>query len=103
MLDFVAWLSEIKGINKTWGRWSGIVEVTLPDTASFETYLENILQVMVCKWPVTLVGCKIYGKYIWEESESINSFVWACLSYFSKSTLKSPRRKTFFFSFGVFL
>ena len=54
---------------------------------------------MVCEWPVTLVGCKIYGKYIWEESESINSFVPACLSYFNKSTLKSPSRKTFLFSF----
>ena len=29
---------------------------------------------------VTLVGCKIYGKYIQEESESINSPVPACLS-----------------------
>ena len=41
---------------------------------------------------VTLVGCKIYGKYIQEESESINSPVPACLSYFIKSTLKSPNK-----------
>ena len=38
MLDFVAGLSEnIEGIKKTWGRWSDIVEVRLPHTASFET------------------------------------------------------------------
>ena len=37
MLDFVAGLSEnIEGINKNWGRWSDIMEVRLPHTASFE-------------------------------------------------------------------
>ena len=38
MLDFVARLSEnIKGINKTSGKWLDIVEVRLPHTTSFET------------------------------------------------------------------
>ena len=37
MLEFLLGLSEnIDGINKTWGRWSDIVEVRLPHTASFE-------------------------------------------------------------------
>ena len=57
---------------------------------------------MVCEWPVTLVGCKIYGKYMQEEKVSINLFVPACLSYFNKATLKSARRKTFLFSFEIF-
>ena len=59
MLDFAAGLSENReGINKTWGRWSHIVEVRLPDTALY------IFSIMVGEWPVTLAGCKIYGKYI---------------------------------------
>ena len=38
MLDFVSGLSKnIDGINKTWGRWSDIMKVRLPHTASFET------------------------------------------------------------------
>ena len=49
---------------------------------------------MVWEWPVTLTECKIYGENISEESESRNSFVPACLSYFYKSSLTSPRRKT---------
>ena len=62
MLDFVSELSENKdGINKIWGRWSCIVEVRLPHTASFET-LESILSTMAYEWPVALVGCRIYDK-----------------------------------------
>ena len=38
MLGFVAGLSKnMESINKTWGRWSDIVEVRLSHTASFET------------------------------------------------------------------
>ena len=46
---------------------------------------------MVCEWLVTLVGCRIYGKYINEKSESINSFVPACLSYFNNSHVKQVK------------
>ena len=63
ILDFVSELSENKdGINKIWGRWSCIVEVRLPHTASFETLLESILSTMAYEWPVALVGCRIYDK-----------------------------------------
>ena len=79
------------------------MEVRLQRTAFFGTWLKNILSIMVCEWPVTLVGCKIYDKHIQEESESINSFFRAFLSYFNKSTLKSPRRKTFFFLLKFFV
>ena len=42
MLDFVAGVSEnAEGINKIWGRWSDIVEVRLPQTASFEVYCHS--------------------------------------------------------------
>ena len=46
---------------------------------------------MVCEWLVTLVGCRIYGKYINEKSESINSFVLACLSYFNNCHVKQVK------------
>ena len=63
VLDFVSELSENKdGINKIWGRWSCIVEVRLPHTASFETLLESILSTMAYEWPVALVGSRIYDK-----------------------------------------
>ena len=60
MLNFLARFYEnIGGTDKTLGRLSDIVKVRLPHIASFEAQLENILSVMVCEWPVTLVGWKI--------------------------------------------
>lgn len=47
---------------------------------------------------LTLVGCTICGKNVREETESWNSLVAAWQSWFSKSTLKSPSRKTDWFS-----
>ena len=72
----------MQGIHKTWGRWSDIIKVRLSHTASFETYLENILSIMVCEWPVTLVGVKYMANtHEKKVSESINSFAPTCISY----------------------
>ena len=59
---------------------------------------EKILSIRILEVVLILVGWKICGRNICEESESKNSFVGACLSYFKRSTLKSPRRKTDLFS-----
>ena len=59
------------------------------------------MNIRVLKVVLILVGWTICGRKIREESESKNSFVDACLSYFKRSTLKSPRRKTDLFSLEI--
>ena len=60
------------GANKNWGRWSDMVAVMFPDTASHESSLEKILSVRVLEWLVRLVGCKIYRLTEFETRESRN-------------------------------
>ena len=49
-----------------------------------------------------LVGWTVCRRNIWEEIEYKNSFVGASVSYFKRSTLKSPRRKTDSFSLEIY-
>ena len=70
----------------------------LPEIASWEVTLENILSMSVFKWLVSLVGCKIYGINEFEARESKNSLVGSWSLWFDKLILKSPRRKTCLFS-----
>ena len=51
------------------------MEVKLPEIASGEIVLEDILSVSVLKWEVNQVGCKIYGTKELEARESRNSLV----------------------------
>ena len=76
-----------------------MVAVKFPDTISWEIKLEKILSMRVFEWDIILVCWAIWGKNILDDRESRNSFVALCCSYFNKSTLKSPRRKTVFCSF----
>ena len=51
------------------------MEVRLPQNAFFEIYtVRKYIVNYGCEWPVTLFGWKIYGKNIYEESESKYSF-----------------------------
>ena len=68
-------LLKIFGTIMNWGRWSEIVEVKLPEIASGEIILENILSISVLEWEVSRVGCKIYGTKELEARESRNSLV----------------------------
>ena len=61
------------GTIMNWGRWSEIVEVKLPEIASGEIILENILSISVLEWEVSRVDCKIYGTKELEARESRNS------------------------------
>ena len=65
--------------------------------------MEKILSIMDFEWEVILVGWIMYDKTILDDRESMNSLVALWCSYFNKSTLKSPRRKSFFFLWLVFL
>ena len=56
----------------------------------FQNIIPNILPIMFCEWPVTLVECKIISKTY---HKLRNSFVPACLSYIKESRIKSPRKK----------
>ena len=58
-----------------WGRWSETDEVKLPEIASEEIILENILSISVLEWEVSRVGCKICGTKELEARESRNSLV----------------------------
>ena len=60
--------------------------------------LEKILSIIGFELEVTLAGWIMYGKNIDEARESKNSLVGECCSYFERSKLKSPNRKTVYFS-----
>ena len=87
----------MSGTIRNWGRSSEIDEVRLPEAELGVWIYEKVLSIRVLEVLLILVGWIICGRNICEESESKNSFVGACLSYFKRSTLKSPRRKTFIF------
>ena len=85
------------GINKNWGRWSDMVAVMFPKTASLENTFTKILPMKVLEWLVRLVGCKVFGIREFKAREPKYLLVdWSSL-YFSKLTLKSPRTKILFF------
>ena len=76
------------------GRWSENVDVTLPDSiSSKEVEFEKILSIKVDVLE-TLVGKNIRGNKKLELTVSIKLFTESEISYFNKSMLKSPRRKT---------
>ena len=58
----------------------------------------KVLSIRVFEVLLILVGWTICGRNICEESESRNSFVGACSSYFKRSTLTSRISKTDLFS-----
>ena len=64
--------------------------------------LEEILSIKVLELLLILVGSKTYGKNIFDEKEPKNPLVGLYFSYSNKSMLKSPRRKTVFFSIANF-
>ena len=84
-----------------YGRWSETAEVRLPETKSGPRILENMSSISVLELQVTLFGCIMCDKIIWEERESRNSLVVAWWSYFSRFTLKSPYRKIDLLSFEI--
>ena len=49
------------GANKSWGRWSDMVAVMLPDIILYESTFEKILSMKVLERLVSLVDCKVYG------------------------------------------
>ena len=69
------------GLQKTfgsiinWGRWSEIFEVKLPEIASGEIALVNILSISVLEWEVSRAGCKTCRTKELEARESRNSLV----------------------------
>ena len=83
------------------GRWSKTVTVRLTEIESGPRILENMLSISVLELHVTLVGCIMCGKNIWEERESRNSLVGAWWSYLRRSTLKSPSGKIDLLSFEI--
>ena len=84
-----------------YGRWSETAAVRLPETESGLRILENMSSVSVLEFQVTLFGCIMCDKNIWEEREPRNSLVVTWWSYFSRFTLKSPYRKTDLLSFEI--
>lgn len=82
----------------TCGRWSKIVAEDFLKQNPGLRILQKTLTISVLGLLLTLVGCTICGKNVREETESWNSLVAAWQSWFSKSTLKSPSRKTDWFS-----
>ena len=59
-----------QGANKTWGRWSDIVAVMLPEILSWEIILENIFSMRVFESLVILLGYKIFGITDFESKKS---------------------------------
>ena len=60
--------------------------------------LEKILSAIIFELEVTLAGWIIYGRNTDETRDSKKLLVGECCSYFERSILKSPNRKTVFFS-----
>ena len=82
-------LESTLGVNKNWGRWSDMVAVMFPNTASLESTFEKILPMKVLEWLVRLLGCKVFGMIQFKARESRYSLVdWSSL-YFSKLMLRS--------------
>ena len=72
---FAGGLQKIAGAIKNWGKWSEIVAVRFTAITSFEIKLDKILSIKVLELLLILVGSKIYGKNIFDDKESKNSFM----------------------------
>ena len=103
ILDLVIGFFEKKSGKKiNCGRWSENVDVTLPDSiSSKEVEFEKILSINVDVLEI-LSGKNIRGYKKLELRVSIKLFTESEISYFNKSILKSPRRKTLLDSFCHF-
>ena len=80
-------------MKKNRGKWSENVDVTLRDSVSSKKVQKilsinaDVLEILVVKY--------IRGNKKLALRESIKLFIESEVSYFNKSTLKSPRRKRF--------
>jgi len=85
------------------GRWSESEAVIFPDTVSKSSVLIKILSMRVEDLSLTLVGCNIRGRKLWENICSIKLAVPGWLKMFNKLKLKSPAKNTGFLSVAVLL
>ena len=75
------------------GRWSENVDVALPDSISSKEVEPEKISIKVDVLEI-LIGKNIKGNKKLELRVSIKLFTESEISYFNKSMLKSPRRKT---------
>ena len=95
-LDFGEFAKKLS-IIANWGRWSEIVYVKLPDIMfELKVTLQKMLLIKVEEELEILVGSNMRGDTKLNESVSTKLFTGSDVSYYSKSMLKSPRRKIFF-------
>ena len=93
---FIAW--DIAKLMSYWKlrQISEMLAVKLSDIMSRSIPFENILSII--ERLVILVGCKVKAINELEARESKNSLVRSCSLQFNRLTLKSPSRKTDFYS-----
>ena len=95
------WVRNLLKAMTNCSRWSEVLAAKFSEAEPGLKILQKTLQISILELLISLVGCIMCGKNMWEIRELRDSLFGACWSYFNSFSLKPPNRKIVLFFFEM--